>query len=55
MVEYPVWKICERVTAVQALIDDHIARGKHSAGPASSRCQRADFPRAATIRAPSGA
>ena len=27
----PVWAICERVAEVQALPDDHIAGGKHSA------------------------
>jgi hypothetical protein len=29
MVDNPVWEICERVAEVQALLDDHIAGGKH--------------------------
>jgi hypothetical protein len=28
---YRVWKICERMAEVQALLDDHVAGGKHSA------------------------
>jgi hypothetical protein len=31
MVSNPVWEICERVAEVQALLDDHLASGKHSA------------------------
>jgi hypothetical protein len=31
MADNPVWAICERVAEVQALLDDHIAGGKHSA------------------------
>ena len=31
MVDNPVWKICERVAEVQALLDDHVVGGKHSA------------------------
>jgi hypothetical protein len=31
MVSNPVWEICERVAEVQALLDDHVAGGKHSA------------------------
>ena len=31
MVDNPVWEICECVAEVQALLDDHIAGGKHSA------------------------
>ena len=30
MVDNPVWEICERVAEVQALLDDHVAGGKHS-------------------------
>ena len=30
MVDNPVWEICERVAGFQALLDDHIAGGKHS-------------------------
>jgi hypothetical protein len=29
MVDNPVWEICERVAEVQALLDDHVAGGKH--------------------------
>jgi|HubBroStandDraft_6_1064221.scaffolds.fasta_scaffold184072_3 hypothetical protein len=31
MVDSPVWAICERVAEVQALLDDHVAGGKHTA------------------------
>ena len=31
MVSNPVCEICERVAEVQALLDDHVAGGKHSA------------------------
>ena len=31
MASNPVWEICERVAEVQALLDDHINLGKHSA------------------------
>jgi ATP dependent DNA ligase domain len=31
MVSNPVWEICEHVAVVQALLDDHLAGGKHSA------------------------
>ena len=31
MVDNPVWEICERVAEVQALLDDHVNGGKHSA------------------------
>ena len=30
MVDNPMWAICESVAEVQALLDDHIAGGKHS-------------------------
>ncbi len=31
MATNPVWEICERMAEVQALLDDHLAGGKHSA------------------------
>jgi hypothetical protein len=31
VLDNPVWEICERVAEVQALLDDHLAGGKHSA------------------------
>jgi hypothetical protein len=31
MADNSVWAICERIAEVQALLDDHIAGGKHSA------------------------
>ena len=39
MVDNPVWKICERVTEVQALLDDHVAGGKHSAADVVAKTQ----------------
>ena len=30
MADIPIWEICERVAEVQALLDDHVAGGKHS-------------------------
>jgi hypothetical protein len=45
MASNPVWEICERVAEVQALLDDHIAGGKHWAasravgtGAVAGRC-----------------
>jgi hypothetical protein len=35
----PMWAICERVAEVQALIDDHVAGGKHSAADVIARAQ----------------
>jgi hypothetical protein len=39
MVDNPVWEICERVAEVQALLDDHIAGGKHSAADVVAKAQ----------------
>jgi hypothetical protein len=39
MVDNPMWAICERVAEVQALLDDHIAGGKHSAEDVVGKAQ----------------
>ena len=39
MVDNPVWEICERVAEVQALLDDHVAGGKHSAADVVAKAQ----------------
>jgi hypothetical protein len=39
MVSNPVWAICERVAEVQALLDDHLAGGKHSAADVVAKAQ----------------
>jgi len=39
MVSNPVWKICERVAEVQALLDDQLAGGKHSAADVVAKAQ----------------
>ena len=39
MVDNPVWEICERVAEVQALLDDHLASGKHSAADVVAKAQ----------------
>jgi hypothetical protein len=39
MIDNPVWEICERVTEVQALLDDHIAGGKHTAADVVAKAQ----------------
>ena len=39
MTDNPVWAICERVAEVQALFDDHIAGGKHSAADVVAKAQ----------------
>jgi len=39
MVDNPVWEICERVPEVQALLDDHVAGGKHSAADVVAKAQ----------------
>ena len=36
-----VWEICEHVAEVQALLDDHVAGGKHAAREGASRHDRA--------------
>jgi hypothetical protein len=39
MIDNPMWAICERVAEVQALLDDHIAGGKHSAADVVPKAQ----------------
>ena len=39
MADNPVWAICERVAEVQALLDDHVAGGKHSAADVVAKAQ----------------
>ena len=39
MVDNPLWEICERVAVVQALLDDHLAGGKHSATDVVAKSQ----------------
>jgi hypothetical protein len=39
MVDNPVWKICERVAEVQALPDDHVTGGQHSAADVVAKAQ----------------
>jgi hypothetical protein len=39
MIDNPMWAICERVAEVQALLDDHIAGGKHSAADVVAKAQ----------------
>jgi len=39
MTDIPVWDICERLTEVQALLHDHIERGKHSAADLVAKVQ----------------
>ena len=39
MPDNPVWEICERVAEVQALLDDHIGGGKHSAADVVAKAQ----------------
>ena len=39
MVDNPVWGICERVAEVQAMLDDHVAGGKHSAADVVAKAQ----------------
>jgi hypothetical protein len=39
MVDNPVWEICERVAEVQALLDDHLAGGKHTAADVVAKAQ----------------
>jgi hypothetical protein len=41
MTDNPTWAICERVAEVQALLDDHIAGGKHSAADVVAKAQAA--------------
>jgi hypothetical protein len=39
MVDNPMWAICERVAEVQALLDDHVAGGKHTAADVVANAQ----------------
>jgi hypothetical protein len=39
MADNPVWKICERVAEVQALLHDHPECGKHSAAEVVAKAQ----------------
>jgi len=39
MVGNPVWEICERVAEIQALLDDHVVGGKHSAADVVAKAQ----------------
>ena len=39
MVDNPVWETCERVAEVQALLEDHVAGGKHSASDVVAKAQ----------------
>ena len=50
MASNPVWEICERVAEVQALLDDHLAGGKHTAADVVAKAQ-AVLSKAALLRA----
>jgi hypothetical protein len=39
MADNPICAICERVAEVQALLDDHLASGKHSAAEVVAKAQ----------------
>jgi hypothetical protein len=39
MADNPIWAICERVAEVQALLDDHLAGGKHPAADVVAKAQ----------------
>ena len=39
MIDNPVWAICEHVAEVQALLDDHLASGKHTAVDVVAKAQ----------------
>ncbi len=39
MVDNPIWEICERVADVQALLDEHVAGGKHLAADVIAKAQ----------------
>jgi hypothetical protein len=39
MVDNPMWVICERVAEVQALLDDHINGGTHTAADVVAKAQ----------------
>ena len=53
MVDNPVWEICERVAEVQALLDDHINGGTHSAADVVAKAVlSSDLLRAASAALP---
>ena len=39
MASNPVWEICERMAEVQALLDDHLVGGKHTAADVVAKSQ----------------
>ena len=39
MVDNPAWEICERVAEIQALLDDHLAGGKHMAADVVAKAE----------------
>jgi hypothetical protein len=39
MTDNPAWEICQRVAEVQALLDDDVAGGKHSATDVMAKAQ----------------
>jgi hypothetical protein len=39
MADNSIWAICERVAEVQALLDDHINGGKHTAADVVAKAQ----------------
>ena len=39
MADNSIWEICERVAEVQALLDDHVNGGKHSAADVVAKAQ----------------
>jgi hypothetical protein len=39
MASNPVWEICEHVAEIQALLDDHLAGGKHTAADVVAKAQ----------------
>jgi hypothetical protein len=39
MANNPMWEICERVAEVQALLDDHLAGGKHTVADVVAKAQ----------------
>jgi hypothetical protein len=39
MPDNSVWAICERVAEIQALLDDHVAGGKHTAADLVAKAQ----------------
>jgi hypothetical protein len=39
MADNAIWEICERVAEVQALLDDYLAGGKHTAADVVAKAQ----------------